>query len=353
MSLRQQRSALDMRRYRSTIKLSKVMQKIDYIGVDVSHLKLDINSHNGQKECLKELPNTVSQIKEWVGGLPENAHVVFEATGIYSHKLEYLLSERGLGCTKLNPNKVKGFALASGCLSKDDRHDAQLIRRYGEAFQVKSTRAVEAAQIKQERYVHALSKLKKSLQSIENQIHVIKQEPIELDQLLWSYEQIKDSIQAQMSVLEQELKTFRSSQQVQELDLLQSIPGIGPKSAQAIVHAIGSFDYFETDKQLVRFLGVAPVTASSGTSVKKTLGICRTAVPQVRASLYMAVTSAIKSNPSCRELHLRLRQKGKPKKVARMAVVNKLIRQAFAVVKSEHPFDPQFEKKKPVPFEPD
>ena len=139
-----------------------------------------------------------------------------------------------------------------------------------------------------------------------------------------------------------------------DLELMQSIPGIGPKSAQAILNAIGSFDYFETDKQLVRFLGAAPVTASSGTSVKKTLGVCRTAVPQVRASLYMAVTSAVKCNPSCRDLHLRLRQKGKPKKVARMAVVNKLIRQVFAVIKSGKLFDPKFEENRnPITMEND
>lgn len=322
------------------------MQKVDYIGIDVSHLMLDVCIHDGQKERLIKLPNTLDSIDQWLSGLSSNAHGVFEATGIYSHKLEYLLGKRGLGCTKLNPNKVKGFAMASGSLSKNDRHDARIIRRYGEAFQVESTKGIDASQIKQERYVQTLSNLKKSLQNIDNQIHVAKQEPIDLPQLLDGYEQIKSCIETQISLLEQELQALRPARHLDELELLQSIPGIGPKSAQAILYAIGSFDYFDNPKQLVRFLGAAPVTASSGTSVRKNLGICRTAVPKVRACLYMAVTSAVKVNPSCKDLHTRLRQKGKPKKVARMAVVNKLIRQAFAVVKSAKPFDPKFEMKK-------
>ena len=59
----------------------------------------------------------------------------------------------------------------------------------------------------------------------------------------------------------------------------------------------------------------------------------------------MAVTSAIKSNPTCTALHLRLRQKGKPQKVVRLDVVNKLIRQCYAIVKSGKTFDPNFEEK--------
>jgi len=75
------------------------------------------------------------------------------------------------------------------------------------------------------------------------------------------------------------------AQQVDQMTLLRTIPGIGKKSAQAIMDAIGSFDYFDNDKQLVRFQGVAPVTASSGTSVKRIMCICGTAVPQVRSCL--------------------------------------------------------------------
>lgn len=322
------------------------MEKMDYIGIDVSHLTLDICRSNGSPMEVFKIPNTNNSIEGWIDTLPSNAHCVFEATGIYSHKLEYLLGQKGLGCTKLNPIKIKGFMIATGSLHKNDQHDARLIQRYAETFQVKSDTAVRAEQIQRDRCVQQLAYLKKMLQSIDNQIHVISQEAIALDVLMEGCLQMKQTIEQEILNIEQMLCQLRPAQQVDQMKLLRTIPGIGKKSAQAIMDAIGSFDYFDNDKQLVRFLGVAPVSATSGTSVKRILGICGTAVPEVRSCLYMAVTSAVKSNPSCTALHLRLRQKGKPKKVVRLAVVNKLIRQGFAVVKSGKPFDPNFEEKR-------
>ena len=324
----------------------KIMQKRDYIGIDISHLTLDVYRLDGSKPGQSKLPNTVDSIRPWIDVLPSSAHCVFEATGIYSHKIEYLLGQKGLGYTKVNPNKIKGFMMATGSLHKNDQHDARLIQRYGQAFEVGNSKVVTEQQIQRDRYVQQLAYLKRMLQSINNQIHVINQEAIALDLLMEGCLDLKQTIEQQILDVEQMLAQLRPPGQVDQMALLQSIPGIGKKSARAIVDAIGSFDYFDNDKQLVRFLGVAPVTASSGTSVRQVLGICGTAVPQVRSCLYMAVTAAIKSNPSCTELHLRLRQKGKPKKVARLAVVNKLIRQSFAIVKSGKPFEPHFEEKR-------
>jgi len=321
------------------------MQNIDYIGIDVSHLTLDVCRQEGGKEISSSMDNSMSAIQSWVSALPATAHCVFEATGIYSRKLEYVLSQQGVRYTKVNPNKIKGYMHACGCLNKSDRHDARYIRRYGEAFKLESGPKVCEDYIQKERYVHALSDLRKTLQNIDNQLHVIKQEPITLDGLLDTYEQIKSSIQAEIIRVEQWLEALQVPCQTNEAELLQTIPGIGHKSAQAMLHAVGTLGCFETDKQLVKYFGLAPVSATSGTSVRKTLGICGTAVPRVRSTLYMAATSAIKSNPACKALHLRLRQKGKPKKVARIAVVNKLVRQAFAVVKSGKPFDHNYEQQ--------
>lgn len=322
------------------------MEKKEYIGIDVSHLTLDIYRLAGSAMELSKLSNRADSIQPWIDNLPANAHCVFEATGVYSHKLEYLLGQKGLAYTKVNPNKIKGFMMASGSLHKNDQHDARLIQRYGQAFAVGNSKVITEKEIQRDRCVQQLAYLKKMLQSVDNQIHVINQEAIPLDFLIEGCLQMKQTIEQQIFEVEQMLGQVRPAGHVDQMALLQSIPGIGKKSAQAIIDAIGSFDYFDNDKQLVRFLGVAPVTASSGTSLRQIKGICGTAVPQVRSCLYMAVTAAIKSNPSCADLHLRLRQNGKPKKVVRLAVVNKLIRQSFAIVKSGKPFEIQFEQKR-------
>lgn len=319
------------------------MQNIHYIGIDVSHLTLDINKLANEVEECKVLPNTTNAISEWITSLPANAHCVFEATGIYSHRLEYLLSEKHLPFTKVNPIKIKGYKMAGGSLNKSDAHDARYIRLYAQSFKVQPSRAVNEEQIKKDRYLHALSDLKKQLQNINNQIHVIQNESFLIEDLLYTYQHLKLTIEEQIQNLEQQLEVAKPVEEQTLIKLLTSIPGIGVKSAQVMLNAIDSFDYFDTDKQLAKFLGLAPVTATSGTSVKKTYGICNTAVPQVRSTLYMAATAAARYNPACKELRLKLRQKGKPKKVVRIAIVHKLIRQAFAIVKSGKKFDPKYE----------
>jgi len=74
-----------------------------------------------------------------------------------------------------------------------------------------------------------------------------------------------------------------------------------------------------------------------------TKGICKTGDPQLRSMLYMASWSAIRYNKPCRELYQRLKAAGKAPKVALIAVVNKLLRQAFAVVKFDQDFDPNYQ----------
>ena len=59
----------------------------------------------------------------------------------------------------------------------------------------------------------------------------------------------------------------------------------------------------------------------------------------LKATLYMAAPSARKYNLACKDIYDRLRMKGKTHKVAMMAVVHKLIKQVFAVVKNETPFN--------------
>ena len=66
--------------------------------------------------------------------------------------------------------------------------------------------------------------------------------------------------------------------------------------------------------------------------------------PQLRALLYMAAMSASKYNAECKLLYERLVERGKSAKQALMAVVNKLIRQVFAVVKSKQPYVDGFQR---------
>ncbi|RRD55688.1 transposase, partial [Tannerella forsythia] len=91
-------------------------------------------------------------------------------------------------------------------------------------------------------------------------------------------------------------------------------------------------------KQVARFIGICPTYQQSGTSVHIKGGINRNRDENLRSLLYVASWSALRANTTCKECYARLKANGKPSKVALMAVANKLIRQAFAVIKSSSPY---------------
>ncbi|WP_144007865.1 transposase, partial [Prevotella sp. P5-92] len=113
---------------------------------------------------------------------------------------------------------------------------------------------------------------------------------------------------------------------------------IGVTLAAALIMATGGFTYFDNAKQLTRYLGLSPTYQQSGTSVNVKGHINRNGDSYLRSQLYVAAFSSIQYNTECKACYERLRSKGKPGKVAVIAVANKLIRQAFAVVTQEKPY---------------
>lgn len=319
----------------------------NYIGIDVGSKKLDISMLQHGKPVSAILPNTLSAINAWARELQATDHCVFEATGVYSRNLEYVLSESNLAFSKVNPSKIKGFMSASGKLQKSDPQDAQHIRQYGELFHPKPSLALKAAEVERKRLTQALMALEKQKCWLENQLHVLEQEPIAMPILSEGYEQLIQTLKEQQAVIQTRLNELATPEEEHLKKLMRTIPGIGKESANALALSTQCFEQFDTDKQVVKFLGLAPVEARSGTSVHRKLGINRTAVPHVRAILYMAATAAIRCNPRSKELYDRLRSSGKPPKVAKIAVMHQLVRWAFAVVKSGKKYDPTLGKPTP------
>ena len=81
-----------------------------------------------------------------------------------------------------------------------------------------------------------------------------------------------------------------------------------------------------------RYLGICPTYEQSGTSVNIRGHINRNGDAYTRGLIYVAAWNASRFNAKCGETYTRLRQNGKPGKLAMIAVANKLVRQAFAVV---------------------
>jgi transposase len=99
------------------------------------------------------------------------------------------------------------------------------------------------------------------------------------------------------------------------------------------------FDKFETAKQLCSYVGITPTIRESGSSVRGRSRISKVGNKKLRNLLFLCSFTACKHNKGCREIYERIVNKGKSKKLALIAVSNKLIKQSFAIVKSGLSYD--------------
>jgi len=129
-----------------------------------------------------------------------------------------------------------------------------------------------------------------------------------------------------------------------EYELLRSIPGIGLKVSAMIIAVFNDFKAFENAKQACSFAGIAPAPYESGTSVKGRGSISKRGNTFARQMLFMGALSATIHNPLIRQQYQRLLDNGKSKMVAMVAAANKLLKQAFGVLKSGQPFNPNYVK---------
>ena len=131
------------------------------------------------------------------------------------------------------------------------------------------------------------------------------------------------------------------SQQVKlltSINGINGINGIGERTAWNILAYIGDINFFSNAKQVASYAGLTPKIVQSGTSINKS-SLSKIGHKRLRKSLYMPTLVAIRYDPLLKTLYKRLVNNGKPKKVAIIAVMRKLLILSYGVLKSEKPFD--------------
>ena len=137
----------------------------------------------------------------------------------------------------------------------------------------------------------------------------------------------------------------KSIRNIQQLTLLKSIPGIGNKTGIMLLVLTNGFTNFENGNQLCSYAGITPIIRQSGSTVRGKSRISKMGNPKLRNLLFMCSFTACKHNKACRDIYERIIAKGKSKKLALIAVCNKLLKQAFAVATSGLPYDDNFVSK--------
>lgn len=319
-----------------------------YIGIDISKATFVAAFPVERGYRTETFQNDAKGIRRFISKLSSDTHhCVMEATGNYCFLLLYLLDKAGIRASLVNPKKIKNYARVMLSVTKTDAKDACLIADFGERFKPEPYKfpSEQIMLLKQKKTV--IRQLQKQLTATKNLHTSLEPLPVKDKKCIQSLKQTTAFLEKQIKYMQQEMEEVVSEVFARQLKALTSIKGIGVTLASALIIATGGFTYFDNAKQLSRFAGICPTIERSGTSINIRGHINRNGDENLRSMLYIAAWSASRHNKACRECYQRLRSNGKSGKLAMIAVANKLIRQAFAVVTSNSSYIDGYISTKP------
>lgn len=310
------------------------------IGIDVSKDTLDFCEYDF-KTYLKEshLSNKTDSIDDFLGTYDKSTTLfVLEPTGTYSDKLIACLSAGKYKFSLVNPRQSHYYSLAKGILNKDDKQASRMLAEMGAKEDLPLYKLPSRAIRLRKSIIQAINGLDKEIQVFKNRIHALEQKDFSVAIIIESYESIIENLESKKAVLSSELKSIKDSDYDAKKKLAETVVGIGPATSSWLLTVTDGLENFENQKQLIKFIGLAPKSHESGSSVRIKGGINKMAKGKIRACLYMGALSAIKTNKACNDLYERLRKR-KPHYKVMVAIMCKLLKQFFGVIKSGKKFD--------------
>ena len=306
---------------------------MNYIGIDVSKLTLDVWI---QGKSYK-LSNDLKGFKRIERLIEPGDICVMEATGPYYFRSAHYMNQQGYGVCVINPLVIKRFSQMRMIRAKTDKADAKLIAQYGALEQPKLWQPPSDVVLHIQQEQTTIEGFAQQKQALTNRLEAFQQINNPSKEALRQIKKHIRGLEKTIASLEMSIEEKVNKHYSELMVSLTSIPAIGKKTAALLIAATYGFEKFESSKQLSSYLGVCPRVFESGTSVKGSGRICKMGMSRIRATLYVCSWTAIAHNKACRDLYNRLLAKGKPKKLALIAVVNKLLKQAFAIAtKNEH-----------------
>lgn len=291
------------------------------VGIDVSKDRLDV-------ACLPETVLNSSTIDNNADGHRTVVEmlrrlaprlIVIEATGGYHRLLVAALAAAGLPVVVVNPRQVRDFARAIGVLAKTDRIDAMVLARFGQ----KVDPPVRPLPDEQATVLQELVSRRRQLVELQT-AEGNRLQQAATARIRSSIRAVLKTIERQIQLLDDELDDRIKGSPIwqHKVDLLTSVPGIGPQTARMLLVGLPELGQVSR-QQIAALVGVAPLNRDSGTMRgRRTIWGGRATV---RSALYMAALVASRYNPVLKAYYQRLVNAGKAKKLALIAVLRKLL----------------------------
>lgn len=302
-----------------------------FVGIDVSKDTLDLHLHPSAEAWSEG--NDAQAHQRILARLQQLAPelIVLEATGGYEREVLRALATGGLPVLRINPTRMRNFARTVGTSAKTDRIDAALLAQFAERIR-SALREVVSAEVEE---LAAMAARRRQM---------VEMCAVEKTRLGQSPRNVRPSIQAHIRYLEDQIEALeaemdqRISATMKEQDaLLRSVPGVGPVLSRTLLADLPELGQLSRQK-IALLVGLAPIARDSGTlKGKRRIWGGRAAV---RNTLYMATLTALRHNPTIRLFYERLLRAGKPRKLAHVAAMRKLLLILNSVLKHRRAWDP-------------
>jgi len=298
------------------------------IGVDVAKSHLDWVL--GPKGDVKRIPNNTAGVSRLVRKLHRLKFdcVVLESTGQYERLLFEALGKEGISVVRMNPVRVRRFGEGMGVLAKNDAIDARMLALFGDKAEPES----RPHRTERERLLADLGARRRQLIGIitseKNRLeHAASCVAAEVRSLIRVVENRVEKLDRKIDqVIAQDAK------QKGDFERLQSVPGVGPKVARALLIDLPELGRLDR-RRISSLVGLAPYAKDSGQrSGSRSIHGGRAAP---RTALYLAAMVGSRFNPTLKSMYERLLSSGKPPKLAYIALARKLLTILNAIVRDQ------------------
>lgn len=289
---------------------------IKVIGIDIAKKKIDV----AFGDRIATIANTQDAIeRELIQKIHPDSLVIMEATGGCEDLLVTILHQHQIPVAVVQPRRVRCFAQSLGKLAKTDAIDARVIAEFGRVVQP----APQSAKSPERKSLEALVARRRQVVDLINQENNRRQQTAD--------QQSQEFIQETLNFLKKQLKTLDSklaeavrkqSAESRRTEIMNSVKGVGPVLVATMLAELPELGQLNRN-QIASLVGVASMNNDTGMRVGKRQ--IRGGRSQVRRVLYMSTLAATRFNPQIKSFYQRLLVAGKPKKVALIAAMRKLL----------------------------
>lgn len=306
------------------------------VGVDIA--KKTFDAAIGCTGAIHSFPNDDAGHEALIAALATHSVdlIVMEATGGLERHLACALQAAGFAIAVVNPRQARDFAKSMGHLAKTDRIDARSLAEFAQVLNRHADREKFIKQLPTDKHQELQALVARRRQLIAMMVAERQRLSTSHNVARKSIEAIIEAIRRQLDTVETDLSAHIDQHHAELSRQLTSVRGIGPASVTTLIAEVPELGLLSR-REISALIGVAPFNRDSGQMRgKRTIFGGRA---DVRRVLYMATLAAIRFNQVIRRFYERLVAAGKPKKVAIVACMRKLLTILNAMVKSKKNWD--------------